>query len=85
MLRFFYWPAVGPDITEERRKPVEDKEIPPLAWARVSIMTVEEDLKTIMANAHETYRTLTMHTVDIQGYLQNIKQALRDIENERPK
>jgi len=65
---------------------MEDKELSPIIWARASLCTAQEDLKSILAKTYETYRAITVHAIDIQGYLRDVEQALQDIErqNERP-
>ena len=87
MLRFFYWPAVGPDITEERRKFVEkEEELDPLKSVRLSLRLADYELKGLMEKMHESYRMLIIHAIDTQGHLNEAAQSLRTLEqqNERP-
>ena len=80
MLRFFYWPAVGSAITEERSKDVENEELNPLTSARVLLFAAEDELKELMTKVQESYRTLTLHTIEVQCHIQNALQELRTIE-----
>ena len=85
MLRFFYWPAVGPDITEERRKRMENEEQDPFKSMYFALYAAEKELQQIMKQVHESYRALTIHSIDVQGCLHHAQQALYAIEkNERP-
>jgi len=78
MLRFFYWPAVGSAITEERSKPVENDA---LSKAGTKINQIIRELRATADHNQTMYHDIFLNMLAIQRELEDTLKLLQKAEH----